>query len=349
MPMREGGGQATSPAASPEEGSQPNLASRFGIGDAVLEQAFGESGAPEPQLETDPTEEPIEAGVDPTEPTEGEEGGGEVGEGEGEQGDPQPNTDPETILHKVTVDGNEVEATLQELKSNYSFRGYLTQESQRLQEKHRTAMGGVEELQGTYLGKLQQADKILQAINPSEPDWENMEPEQIPEAMKRYQAQSRVVKSIQEEIAQESQQGQVAQQHAFEAQQHQEEAMLLTALPGWTDHTTRQKESIEIAQFAHNLIGYTPDEVKIAGYDHRNIMLMRYAMLGYQAEQAARGLRSGAHKTPKAGPAGNTNLGKTARHKATDAELQKRAGATGRQGDAAALLRHRHGSWMGLD
>lgn len=351
-------GQATSPGAGASQGDeQPGLASRFGIiSEEVLEQAVGESGSGE----TDPgsqAEPDLNAGDGAGENQDGEgaqdgeseetgDGGDGSGDGDGE------NVDPMDALHTVKVDGQDIEVPYRDLIANYSYRKYLTQENQRQSQEYAEAMAAAQQLQADNLGVLRQSQRILEALAPSEPDWDNMEPEKIPAAMKQYRAQKQVLEAVNGEIEKQEQEEQQQQLREFQAYSERESQLLMAQVPEWQDEAVRNRDLTDISLFAHDHMGYTPEEIQMIGYDHRNVLLLRMAKLGWEAQRARTGIQSQARQLETAsGQAGGGNTATAEeRAKQEDAELRRRAsGPRATANDRAALLRSRHGAWMGLE
>ena len=250
-------------------------------------------------------------------------------------------------LLKIMLGEEEVEVPISELQDAYANRSQYLVNTHQQRQQHEQAMQQVMQQQNEYQQRLGTIQRIMTALAAPEPDLENMDPKDIPAAMKAYKRQRGLLERIQGEMQQNTQrmqQFQQAQQAAMQQRAEQdmqyEAQALLHIFPEWKKPETRQKDIREIGEFLQGNLGFSQDEIMQAGYDHRNVVLFRLAMVGMNAMQASRGAAPQDVATPRlAAPGAAPN----AEHQRVDAQLKAAATAPGATADdRIALFRHRH-------
>jgi chromosome segregation ATPase len=169
--------------------------------------------------------------------------------------------EPET--YTVTVNGEQIEVTREELLKGYSRQADYTRKTNevaqtRQQLQHEMQQVGLvkQQLLGTYQALVQQQGQ--------EPDWDTLrreDPYEFQQKAAEWTVIERQKQNLEAQIAQANQvqQRQVAQQEA-EYLQGQEQR-LLALKPEWKVPEVRAKETQAIVAYLTNDMGLTPDEV----------------------------------------------------------------------------------------
>lgn len=194
---------------------------------------------------------------------------------------------PET--HRVKIDGEEIEVTLDELVKGYSRHSDYTRKTQTLAEQRKAAeaeAASIREQRSQYESLLTQMHEALQGMVPQEPNWEAIQrdyPEQFPSLWARWQQHQQRVQVVAEEKAriQNEKAAEAAKQQ--QAWVSQERDRLLESIPEWRDEKVRKSDVDRIVSTARAL-GFTDQEISQVA-DHRAVRMMRLAALGLEAQQ----------------------------------------------------------------
>ena len=268
-----------------EEQTQPG--SLWEAQAALLKMTEPEGETPETE-EATPTEEeesqPVEEDESFEEETEEEE------EPEGEEESEETEGEEEEELYAVTVNGEEVAVSLDELLSGYSRQSDYTRKTQEIAGERK----GMEELQQQYNSQVAQIQQerqqymdALQNIIASsaegisqyaDTDWDSLrESDPIEYVTKR------------EELRQSQEKIQAMQREQYTAQQRQSEqttqmrarivqeeyGKLVEALPEWADADKQKKLASEIRSYA-GAQGFTEEELNSL-VDHRSLLVLMKA------------------------------------------------------------------------
>lgn len=291
------------------------------VGDVADEVAVDDTEADEPEVEEDDTEA-LESDEDET--------------------DDEPEQEPEPSQYTVKVDGQEVEVTLDELKSGYSRQSDYTRKAQALAEQRKAAeqeFATVRAEREQYRQNLQQMQQYMQAQQEKEPDWDRLY-QQDPIEATRLERQWRVKKEQQAAVFHENQRLAALQQqeHANQMRQVVEEnrQKLTEALPEWKDPKVAAQERTALRSF---LLSSGFEEQEVASiYDHRAVALARDAMLYRQQQQKRKDLRPGpSTKGPKSAAPRAAAAPADTQRKSVRAQ-QQRLAQSGSIDDAASLF-----------
>jgi len=300
------------------------------------------AGAEEPEE----TDEP--AGTDQTEP-ESEDAEQESADEESEEAATEDESEgeeqteePEQELYELTVDGETVRVTLDELQKGYSRQKDYTRKTQQLAEQRRqiedqTAEAG--ELRDAYGQRLEELDELLAKASGPEPDWAELEkgdPAEFAAAHAKWQraqdARGRV-RTERERLRQEQlqdAQNKHAQLVTGAAQR------LVEAIPEWKDEAKRKVGQDEVRQYANSL-GFTDQQLAQVA-DHRIFLMFRKAMLHDRASTKGKKVLQQAKARPaKTLRPGKPQGNKVATRKATREKIS-RLKSTGSIKDAAAVF-----------
>ena len=303
-----------------------------------------QKAAETPDPEAEPAEEESETPDEEHESEEGEEGESEEGaaeEGAETEDDEEPDTKPAADLHKVKVDGKEIEVTLDDLKKSYSFEKHLTQKSQKVAEKEKYLDGEYHATQAErarYNEMLGQLEAALDSLAPDVPDWDKLlkenpieytvkraELEQHRERLANVQAERQQVSKLQQEHA-----ARVTAQQIVE-----ESAKLTAAIPEWADEKVAQEGAQKLVEYAAEKYGYTTEDLAEVT-DHRLFVILDKARRWDAREKAKPLIQKRAAEVVKTAKPGPAALGD---RKASGVQrLQKRAERTGDVEDIANLI-----------
>lgn len=251
---------------------------------AMLSQEDGTGGETEgDEPQTDPEDEPEEQ-------SEGAEGEEQSDEDEDNQAEVSEQPD-DTMPVKLTLDGQEVEVTLHELKRGFLREADYTRKTQALTQE-RNALEA--DKQG-YALEREQAKAILGAWEQqlATPLYDPAETEALrftdpAEWAARKQEENERVAQLQDITGRKAQlTEQEARQQAANHQRAvaETEQKLLEAIPEWKDGAVAKRGLDEIWAYAGSH-GFTPQEI-LADPDHRALLILRDAA-AYQAIKTKR-------------------------------------------------------------
>ena len=198
-----------------------------------------------------------------------------------------------TRMVTVKIDGKDEQVPLEEALKGYSRTAVFTRKAQALAEQRKAFEAEVEGVRAerqkyaVLLSQLEQ--QALQAMG-QEPDWTTLQQQMTPEKFAAAYAQHQIDREATQRIVAERQRAmqvvQDDQRRQMEALVASEYQRLLEALPSWKDSAVADAERAQLAAYATKEYGWTTDDLERV-VDHRNIVLLRKAML-YDAAQAKR-------------------------------------------------------------
>lgn len=259
-------------------------------------------------------------------------------EGESDEDEEQEEEEKQPQTVKVKIDGEEVEVTLDELKSGYSRTKDYTRKTQELAEQRKsfeaeaTAIREERQVYGQLLNQLQQQ---IQASQGQEPDWDYLRQTDPIEYSLQWAEWSRG-QAKRQAIEQEQQRLQQTQMNELMQTQRQrlakEQEALTAVLPDWKNSEVRQKEKALVIEQGKKL-GFSEQELKSAT-DHRAIVALlkaaKYDAMLAKKDNLKPALKGKVLK-PGAKQSGPTNTSKRAMER-----LQSKSG--GSIHDAVAAL-----------
>ena len=245
----------------------------------------------------------------------------------------------EQPVYRVTIDGDEIEVTQDELLNGYSRQQDYTRKTQELANQRKTIEQQSQELQqrdAIYAQLLPKMEAQLKGELVNEPDWDSLynddpiayvrEKQVWDEKKEKLTAVSAEQQRLQQE-AYAQQQQQIAQQ-VQEGQQR-----ILEIIPEWKNAEIASKEKSAIRDYGINVLGYSVQEMD-AIYDYRALLGLRNAWLNSKTVEATK-----KRPTQKA-PARVARPGSTSRKKSiAPAKRAKQVLAkTGKVQDAAKVF-----------
>ena len=251
--------------------------------EAVIEEA--ESIEPEIDELEEQDEEYTEELVDEEELEFDDEEDGEE-ETEVEEVEEQP-------VYRVTVDGEEIEVTQDELLNGYSRQQDYTRKTQELANQRKTIEQQAQELaqrDAIYAQLLPKMEAQLKGELVNEPDWDSLyndDPIAFVREKQLWDEKKEKLKAAEAENARLAQES-YAQQQQLIAQQVQEgQQRLLEIIPEWKNAEVASKEKLAIRDYGINVLGYLPQEMD-AIYDYRALLGLRNAWLNSKTVEATK-------------------------------------------------------------
>lgn len=190
----------------------------------------------------------------------------------------------EILTQTVMVNGEEIEVTLEELKSGYSRTADYTKKTQALAEQRKQLDGeldAVRQERAAYsqlLNQLQQ--QVEQGSSEPEPDWGKLLDEDPVEYVRQkeyWKAKIDRAAAIRSEQARLQGLQQQESEQTLRAHLTSEAAKLTQALPEWSDPKVAESEKVRLREFGKK-VGFTDQEMSQI-YDHRAVLALRKAML----------------------------------------------------------------------
>ena len=245
----------------------------------------------------------------------------------------------EQPVYKVTVDGDEIEVTQDELLNGYSRQQDYTRKTQELANQRKTIEQQAQELQqrdAIYAQLLPKMEAQLKGELVNEPDWDSLyndDPIAFVREKQLWDEKKEKLKAAEAENARLAQES-YAQQQQLIAQQVQEgQQKILEIIPEWKNAEVAQQEKLAIRDYGINVLGYAPQEMD-AIYDYRALLGLRNAWLNFKTVEATK------KKPTQKAPARVARPGSTSRKKSiAPAKRAKQVLAkTGKVQDAAKVF-----------
>jgi len=199
----------------------------------------------------------------------------------------------EQPVYRVTVDGEEIEVTQDELINGYSRQQDYTRKTQELANQRKTIEQQAQELaqrDAIYAQLLPKMEAQLQGELVNEPDWDSLyndDPIAFVREKQLWDEKKEKLKAAEAENAR-LQQESYAQQQQLIAQQVQEgQQKILEIIPEWKNAEVAQKEKLAIRDYGINVLGYLPQEMD-AIYDYRALLGLRNAWLNSKTVEATK-------------------------------------------------------------
>jgi len=199
----------------------------------------------------------------------------------------------EQPVYRVTVDGEEIEVTQDELINGYSRQQDYTRKTQELANQRKTIEEQSKELaqrDAIYAQLLPKLEAELQASMVDEPDWKTL----VDEDPVAYVREQQIWNEKKEKLEAAKAERQRLEKEAYEKQQQQlvqfvqeGQQKLLEIIPEWKNAEVAQKEKLAIRDYGINVLGYAPQEMD-AIYDYRALLGLRNAWLNSKTVEATK-------------------------------------------------------------
>jgi len=291
LPFERGGGES-------KPGMDMSLFAELGS-----DEPAHAADAEEPTPDEPASEEPEDEGDEPEDDGDDEESDGDDPDDEPGDDEAEEKQVEEPQLHKVKVDGEELEVTLEELLQGYSRTSDYTRKTTALAQERAAELEPLRNARQQYSTLLEKLEKIVVDDLPQEQNWEKLraeDPQRYAVEYADYQRQVEKVHAVREErerVAQEEARDRAVQ---WNAQLAEEKKKLHAAIPEWgKDPAVAAKDLGALAKYITSTYGYTENDLSNTG-DHRIIMAFRKAMLW--DEQQAKGGKALSEKVKGAKP-----------------------------------------------
>ena len=236
-------------------------------------------GLMEPEKEKPETEEAA--------PTEEEESTEETqDESLDEESEESDDEDEEEPLFAVTVNGEEVEVTYDELTKGYSRQSDYTRKTQKLSEDFKNLteletqwkqeMGATQQERAQYTNALENViNASLKNLNKFDVDWDDLRQNDREEYLLKRdeyrEAQDNIQRQQHEyQVLQQKQQQEMAQQ--YQQAKQEEFSKLVDKLPDWGDDEKRTELGNSVREYALSQ-GYSKEEINSL-VDHRSVLVL---------------------------------------------------------------------------
>ena len=245
----------------------------------------------------------------------------------------------EQPVYRVTVDGEEIEVTQDELLNGYSRQQDYTRKTQELANQRKTIEQQAQELaqrDAIYAQLLPKMEAQLQGELVNEPDWDSLyndDPIAFVREKQLWDEKKEKLKAAQAEKQRLQQESYVQQQQLIAQQVQEGQQRLLEIIPEWKNAEVASKEKLAIRDYGINVLGYSPQEMD-AIYDYRALLGLRNAWLNSKTVEATK------KKPTQKAPARVARPGTTTRKKSVaPAKRAKQVLAkTGKVQDAAKVF-----------
>ena len=245
----------------------------------------------------------------------------------------------EQPVYRVTVDGEEIEVTQDELINGYSRQQDYTRKTQELANQRKTIEQQAQELQqrdAIYAQLLPKLEAQLKGELVNEPDWDSLyndDPIAFVREKQIWDEKKEKLKAAEAEQQRLQQEAYAKQQEQIAQQVQEGQQKILEIIPEWKNAEVAQKEKLAIRDYGINVLGYLPQEMD-AIYDYRALLGLRNAWLNSKTVEATK------KKPTQKAPARVARPGTTTRKKTVaPAKRAKQVLAkTGKVQDAAKVF-----------
>ena len=199
----------------------------------------------------------------------------------------------EQPVYKVTIDGDEIEVTQDELLNGYSRQQDYTRKTQELANQRKTIEQQAQELQqrdAIYAQLLPKMEAQLKGELVNEPDWDSLyndDPIAFVREKQLWDEKKEKLKAAQAEKQRLQQESYVQQQQLIAQQVQEGQQKILEIIPEWKNAEVAQKEKLAIRDYGINVLGYLPQEMD-AIYDYRALLGLRNAWLNSKTVEATK-------------------------------------------------------------
>lgn len=236
---------------------------------------------------------------------------------EAEDPEENPEADPDAPRYSVKIDGEEVELTMDELKTYASKGGYFTKKTQELAQQRQEAEKLTEQTLKAAESLAQRFEAIDQFLGDRLTPQERWQIEKGYARVRQYQAEKVQAKQA-EKLA-------------------EEKRLLEASVPEWEDPEVAKRDKAAMVEYAAEL-GFTPQDLAQV-IDHRAMVMLRKAMLYDQLQGPVREqIREKTKRTKVLQPGGRSRATGAGRRSRTRRRLNERLARTGSARDAAAVI-----------
>jgi hypothetical protein len=244
------------------------------------------------------------------------------------------------------IDGKEGKARLRDVLKSYQLEGHLNQGLMKLAEERKAFEGEHVRKSGeiqALVGRVSQAATLAQKILEGEfadVNWQELQRNDPAEFQAKYGAYTMRqdgIRQLNQVVQQESEKQQLQQKAEFESYLSEQQKLLDSKLPEWSDKALKDKDVTEMVATLSEAYGVTEKEIKSL-VDHRQILIARDAMR-WQKLQKSKPVTVNKVKTaPKLLKPG-TQQSRAAQNNFIAQKERERLRSTGKVSDAKAPLK----------
>ena len=218
--------------------------------------------------------------------------------------------EPQESVYRVTVDGEEIEVSLDEALQGYQRQQAFTKRSMELAAERKAVeqeAAEAKQARESYAQQLEVLKQQIQQTTPQEPDWVALAKEVSAEEYNAYKAQFEQQKQYLAQV--EAEQQRVAQEQNVERDKQLQEHLraqrqeMLSRIPQWQDEEVRETERLEVVKYAQSQVGFTQEEIENAS-DARAIELLYKAWKWDNLQKKKPTAKKRTRKAPKMAKAG---------------------------------------------
>ena len=215
--------------------------------------------------------------------------------------------EPQTVT--ATIDGEEVEITIEEAVAGYQRQSAFTKRMQQLASDRKAfeaEAAQTKQMRDAYAQGLAELSEQLQSMQADEPDWDRAYDEldakeyaRLVQVYNQRKEHSALVEQERQRIAQEQN---MEHQQLWQRHLKNEGERMIEVIPAWADNAVRDSERKQVIQYAQTL-GYTAQEISQAS-DHRAVKALYDSWKLSQINQSAGVAKKKVRKAPKMAKAG---------------------------------------------
>ena len=215
--------------------------------------------------------------------------------------------EPQTVT--ATIDGEEVEITIEEAVAGYQRQSAFTKRMQQLASERKAFEAEAvqtKQMRDAYAQGLTELSEQLQSMQADEPDWDRAYDEldakeyaRLVQVYNQRKEHSALVEQERQRIATEQN---MEHQQLYQRHLKNEGERMIEVIPAWADNTVRDSERKQVIQYAQSL-GYTAQEISQAS-DHRAVKALYDSWKLSQINQSAGVAKKKVRKAPKMAKAG---------------------------------------------
>ena len=214
--------------------------------------------------------------------------------------------DEGNLYIKTKVDGEEGQATLNDLIKSYQLEGHLNKQNmevQSLKKELETKRQEIEQQAQERLGHLESLTALAYQELVGEyqsTDWQDLrmnDPAEYAARQAEFNQRNNQIQQAMQQVESEKRNQESATNGRTKEQLAKEAEKLLNVIPEWKDPTIADKERAELRTFALN-VGYNEHEIANLS-DHRTVLLLRDAMKYRQLQDTKPSVKNRVKKAPK--------------------------------------------------
>jgi len=325
----------TERGASQSPNRHPTLGDAQAYFSDMLDPAPPDNSETSEDAPTDPVDEPAAIETAADEPIEDE---GSDAEDDAPEYEEEPDPVDDEPRHSVTVNGEEYEVTLDELRNGYMMQSDYSRKTSDLAEQRRAIEAQQSQVEAERQRYLHELSQMQQTVEEPQPDWEALKAEdELEYVIKRneWREKQEAKTAAQQRYQVEMQQQQQMQMQELQQFVEAERQKLPERIPEWRDEAVAKADHEKIVTYAERS-GFAPEELQ-GLYDSRAVKVLRDAMLWNELQNKQPAVQKKARNAPKVAKPGTTKS-KSDSNQSRRREQRSRLKKSGRVEDAAAIF-----------